>query len=530
MLVRIILLTMIVITSVASATVTSPTSGQAFCVGDTVTWNSDTGKASARLPDGQCVNYGTWLSPLPISGTASSIGDRTGYDAHNCTGNSITYRVVECPVLTVDKSTVAAGETITASGMASGAVSVTFFPESVGGLVVTSTLYADPYTKKFSTSASTSGLSAGTYSIKATSGGKTLSVPVTVYQVVVGGLARVAIGLSASNTNPELNENVTLTATINNVGQQMATGVAVRFSVNGVEKTECAKTVDIQGSNYATATCVATFATAATVTAKVEATCSMCETGYKAAYKTVSINAGAPVATTAVATTAAATTAAATTAAATVVVGQLARISTAELSASNTAPEVNENVIMTATISNIGQQKATGVAVRFSVDGEEMTGCTATGNIGAGNSATSTCFMSFHAAGTYTVKVEATCTMCETGYKTASKTIAITASATTPATTTTPTPILTTTPTPVPTQTTPAPTTLSYPYCNKESDCKQDEICNFAKFRCESSVTPTAKTIAETPTSVTTTRQPAFEAIFAIAGLLAVAYLIRRRR
>jgi ABC-2 type transport system ATP-binding protein len=259
---------------------------------------------------------------------------------------------------------------------------------------------------------------------------------------------------SSSNNVPEVNENVVLIATISNSGLVAATGVNVKFFVNGEEMTGCTATGNIDGGNSATSTCFMSFHAAGTYTVKVEATCTMCETGYETASKTVAITASAAPTVVAVTITASATP--------TVVVGQLARIS-AELSASNTAPVLGESVTLTATITNYGQRAATGVAVKFLVDGTKKTECADSVNIASGGSVTRTCTVMFDRAGTYTAKVDATCATCGTGYTTytTQEGVSITASAATVATT----PAATATPTETPTTVvlTPSPTETPTP-------------------------------------------------------------------
>jgi PGF-CTERM protein len=251
--------------------------------------------------------YSTQLSAL-----LQNYAEKAGSDDYEVY-KVLTYKVIS-PAVTLDPCVdTILGSDLKVTGTTNRADATTILVSATGPQTL-DTKSVTVTSGTFEATWSTAGITAGTYTVKADD--IKAATDTKTCNVIVGQLARVSVELSASNTAPELNENVTLNATIKNVGQQKATGVAVKFSIDGEEKTACAKTVDVEGAKDATATCVATFATAATVTAKVEATCAMCETGYKASNKTVSINAGAPVATTAAATTAA-TTAAATTAAAT---------------------------------------------------------------------------------------------------------------------------------------------------------------------------------------------------------------------
>jgi len=253
--------------------------------------------------------YSTQLSAL-----LQNYAEKAGSDDYEVY-KVLTYKVVT-PSVTLDPCVdTILGSDLTVTGASNRADGTTVLVSATGPQTL-DTKSVTVTSGKFTATWSTAGITAGTYTVKADD--IKAATDTKTCNVIVGQLARVAVGLSASNTNPELNENVTLTATINNVGQQAAANVALKFSIDGTEKTECAKTVaNVAGASNATATCVVNFATAATVTAKVEATCAMCESGYKAANKTVSINAGAPVATTAVATTAVSTTAVGTTAVAT---------------------------------------------------------------------------------------------------------------------------------------------------------------------------------------------------------------------
>jgi PGF-CTERM protein len=267
--------------------------------------DDSTGGAYATLQN----KYSTQLSAL-----LQNYAEKAGSDDYEVY-KVLTYKVVT-PSVTLDPCVdTILGSDLTVTGASNRADGTTVLVSATGPQTL-DTKSVTVTSGKFTATWSTAGITAGTYTVKADD--IKAATDTKTCNVIVGQLARVAIGLSASNTNPELNENVTLTATINNVGQQAAANVALKFSIDGTEKTECAKTVaNVAGASNATATCVVNFATAATVTAKVEATCAMCESGYKAANKTVSINAGAPVATTAVATTAVATTAVGTTAVAT---------------------------------------------------------------------------------------------------------------------------------------------------------------------------------------------------------------------
>jgi hypothetical protein len=209
-------------------------------------------------------------------------------------------------------------------------------------------------------------------------------------------------------------------------------------------------------------------------------------------------------------------------------VGTAAGIS-ANISASNTTPGLNENVTLTAAINKVGVKNATNVIVKFFIDTTEETYCAATRDIND-SSVSVSCPVNFTSAGAYSARVETTCSMCGSSSRSVNKSIAINVLSASTQTTPTPTPTPTVTAT-NPKKSTPTPTARSTSteyVCPDGSSASSPSDCPLEEDRTEVATGHGYKTNISEVNISEVKKQPAFEFVFALTAILAVAYLTRR--
>lgn len=234
-------------------------------------FDCEAGLNTAIFPPGKYCYYGV---------TSAGVACPGFYESEVCTITLKNYEITlayPCPDTAIGESLVVRGTTSNPDGTAIYVLSPSTSALGTQNVTVTNGTFEARW--------DTTGLPAGNYIFKASDMHSTDSYT----SCSVGMFAGISADISASNTTPGLNENVTLTAAINKVGVQNATNVTVRFFIDAAEQTYCAATMDINESSVSVS-CPVNFTSAGTYSARVEATCSMCKSSFQSANKSITIN------------------------------------------------------------------------------------------------------------------------------------------------------------------------------------------------------------------------------------------------